>query len=175
MWMRSAGQYYRNRELVASQLMLWQPTYERKNRGRQWETNIDTLLQDTRLKNVDVVTNCVCVTMMCCKPCQPEGVNDSWRSNRSDLYNYIQYYEILAQELSHIWDTICSDNPKSAYAISSFPSTGYLPARMITGSHVFLTERGYHPRHETLIIRFFVLLLYVPSQQLWSLRDGQFT
>ena len=25
------------------------------------------------------------------------------------------------------------------------------------------------------IISFFVLLLYVPSQQLWSLRDGQFT
>ena len=26
------------------------------------------------------------------------------------------------------FDTFCSDNPKSAYAISSFPPTGYQPA-----------------------------------------------
>ena len=30
--------------------------------------------------------------------------------------------------LSHILDTICQDNPKSAYVISSFPPTGYQPA-----------------------------------------------
>ena len=39
--------------------------------------------------------------------------------------------------LSHIRDAICRDNPKSAYAISSFPPTGYQPAVMITGSNVF--------------------------------------
>ena len=38
--------------------------------------------------------------------------------------------------LSHIQDAICHDNPKSAYAISSFPPTGYQPAVMITGSNV---------------------------------------
>ena len=32
---------------------------------------------------------------------------------------------------------VCRDNPKSAYAITSFPPTGYQPAVMITGSHVF--------------------------------------
>ena len=40
--------------------------------------------------------------------------------------------------LAHILVAICCDNPKSAYAISSFPPTGYQPAVMITGSHVFL-------------------------------------
>ena len=39
--------------------------------------------------------------------------------------------------LSHIRDAICRDNTKSAYAISSFPPTGYQPVVMITGSHVF--------------------------------------
>ena len=39
--------------------------------------------------------------------------------------------------LSHIRDTICRDNPKSAYAISSLQPTGYQPAVMITGSRVF--------------------------------------
>ena len=37
----------------------------------------------------------------------------------------------------HIWDTICCDNPKSAYVISTFPLTGYLPVMMITGSHAY--------------------------------------
>ena len=55
--------------------------------------------------------------------------------------------------LSQIWDVICRDNPKSAYAISLFPPTGYQPAVMITRSHAFWTERGYHARHETLFIR----------------------
>ena len=35
------------------------------------------------------------------------------------------------------WNTICHYNPRSAYAISSFPPNGHLPAMMITGSHVF--------------------------------------
>ena len=30
-------------------------------------------------------------------------------------------------------------------------------------------------RHMFLVVGWLVLLLYVPSQQLWSLRDGQFT
>ena len=33
--------------------------------------------------------------------------------------------------LSHIRDAICRNNPKSAYAMSSFLSTGYQPAVMI--------------------------------------------
>ena len=33
-----------------------------------------------------------------------------------------------------------------------FPPTGYQPAVMISGNQVFCTERGYHARHETLII-----------------------
>ena len=39
--------------------------------------------------------------------------------------------------LSHIWDTITCDNPKSAYAISTFPPTGYLPVMVIIIGHVF--------------------------------------
>ena len=31
------------------------------------------------------------------------------------------------------------------------------------------------PKADEYVICLFVLLLYVPSQQLWSLRDGQFT
>ena len=46
---------------------------------------------------------------------------------------------------NRFWETICHDNPKSAYAISSFPQTGYQPARMITISDAFWTERGIMP------------------------------
>ena len=50
-----------------------------------------------------------------------------------DIIKLINAYLIL----SHIWDAICRDSLKSAYAISSFPPTGYQPAVVITGSHVF--------------------------------------
>ena len=36
-----------------------------------------------------------------------------------------------------IRDTICRDNPKSAYLMSSFPPNGYQPAIMMTRSHAF--------------------------------------
>ena len=39
--------------------------------------------------------------------------------------------------LAHIWDTIYRDNPKSAFAILSFPPTGYLPAMLITRNLIF--------------------------------------
>ena len=37
----------------------------------------------------------------------------------------------------HIFKTRFAVITQSAYAISSFPPTGYQPAVMITGSHVF--------------------------------------
>ena len=46
-----------NSELVASQLVLWQPTRERKNGGRQRATYVDTLLKDTELNTVEEVAN----------------------------------------------------------------------------------------------------------------------
>ena len=50
-------------------------------------------------------------------------------------------------------ERFCRNNPKSAYAISSFPPTGYQPVMMITRSHAFWMESGYHAQHKTLIIR----------------------
>ena len=49
----------------------------------------------------------------------------------------LNIYCIYYNGLSHIWDAICHDNPKSVYAISSFLPTGYQPTVMITGSHAF--------------------------------------
>ena len=49
-------------------------------------------------------------------------------------------------------------------------------------SHLNIREGSDYPNPKMAFIfpiscsgLFFVLLLYVPSQQLWSLRDGQFT
>ena len=45
-----------------------------------------------------------------------------------------------AEDISfyHIFGTLfCRNNPKSAYAINSFPPNGYQPAVMITGNHSF--------------------------------------
>ena len=39
----------------------------------------------------------------------------------------------------------------------------------------FHSEKIWCPKHDHVIVCLFVLLLYVPSQQLWSWRDGQFT
>ena len=36
-------------------------------------------------------------------------------------------------------------------------------------------KQGNHPIEVCTLVFWFVLLLYVPSQQLWSLRDGQLT
>ena len=55
--MKFAVPCYRNSELVASQLDLWQPAHGRKNRGRQLTSYIDILLKDTGLKTVDEVAN----------------------------------------------------------------------------------------------------------------------
>ena len=38
-----------------------------------------------------------------------------------------------------------------------------------------LQQRVHHPNHNNFVVCLFVCLLYIPSQQLWSLRDGQFT
>ena len=53
----------------------------------------------------------------------------------AELYTQVSYFVLFT--LSHIRDAICRDNLKSAYAISSFPPTGYQPAVMVTRSHVF--------------------------------------
>ena len=48
--------------------------------------------------------------------------------------------------------------------------------RVKENSHIPVIELNVFsslPGHKYLVL--FVLLLYVPSQQLWSLRDGQFT
>ena len=55
--MKFAVHCYWNSELVASQLVLWQPTHRRKNSGRQRVTYVDTLLKDTRLNTVEEVAN----------------------------------------------------------------------------------------------------------------------
>ena len=39
----------------------------------------------------------------------------------------------------------------------------------------FITVRQYLMTLFLIAVILFVVLLYVPSQQLWSLRDGQFT
>ena len=52
------------------------------------------------------------------------------------LFKAIVFIELYIT-LAHIRNSICRDNPKSAYAISSFLPTGYQPTVMITGSHVF--------------------------------------
>ena len=39
----------------------------------------------------------------------------------------------------------------------------------------FTQRYMYYGRHCVTLLNVFVLLLYVPSQQLWLLRDGQFT
>ena len=57
--MKFVGHCYRNSELVASQLVLWQPTLGRKNRERQRSTYVDSLLKDTGLKSVEEVANCM--------------------------------------------------------------------------------------------------------------------
>ena len=57
--LKFAGHCYRNSELVASQLVLWQPTHGKKNKGRQRATYVDTLLKDTGLNTVDEVANCM--------------------------------------------------------------------------------------------------------------------
>ena len=61
--------------------------------------------------------------------------------------------DTLENTISHISNTICCHNPKSAYSINSFPPTSYLPAMMITRSHIFLTERGYNAGHKPIFIR----------------------
>ena len=58
-YMKFAGHCYRNSELVASQLVQWQPTHGSKNRGRQQTTYIDILLKDTGLETVNKVANCM--------------------------------------------------------------------------------------------------------------------
>ena len=71
----------------------------------------------------------------------------AWYS-RVDSFLQSTWYNTVDSILTdyHIfWETICHDNPKSAYAISSSLPTGYQPARMITLSDAFWTERGIMP------------------------------
>ena len=65
---------------------------------------------------------------------------------------YHLYVHVYNNGIYQIFGTLFAAITQSAYAINSFPPIGYQPAVMITGSHVFLTERGYHAGHVTLII-----------------------
>ena len=73
-------------------------------------------------------------------------------------------------------------------SLSSFPmkchtyQTGFLVQLSFQTKYLCdvmsLDEMSCTPRNEaymSLFVCLFVLLLYVPSQQLWSWRDGQFT
>ena len=64
---------------------------------------------------------------------------------RDDIFDYHPLRECNIYILSHIRDTICRDNPKSAYAISSFPPCreGNRNVSILNG------ERGYHA-HELM-------------------------
>ena len=50
--MRLAGHCVRHPELVASELVLWEPIHGRRGRGRPHSTYIDTLKRDTGLSDV---------------------------------------------------------------------------------------------------------------------------
>ena len=77
MRMKFASHCYRNSELVASQLVLWQPIHGRKNRGRQLTAYVDILLKDTKIKIINEGVNSM-GEWMCGKPCQPEEVSGCW-------------------------------------------------------------------------------------------------
>ena len=51
--LKLAGHCIRHPEEVASQLVLWQPTFGHRNVGRQAVTYIDTLMNDTNLGSVE--------------------------------------------------------------------------------------------------------------------------
>ena len=53
-WMKFAVHCYRNSELVASQLVLWQPTHRRTA-----SNYVDTLLKDTGLNTLEEEENCM--------------------------------------------------------------------------------------------------------------------
>ena len=59
-------------------------------------------------------------------------MNEILISFKNDLSRFMGYLY-----LSHIRDTICFENPNSAYTISSFPPNGNLAAMMITGICAF--------------------------------------
>ena len=56
------------------------------------------------------------------------------------IYNQ-QTLRVLWLSMYMIWPlitySICRDNPNSAYAVSTFPPTGYQPVVMIAKSHAF--------------------------------------
>ena len=58
----------------------------------------------------------------------------------------------LIRVLSHIWDTICRDNQKSAHAISTFPPTGYKPAMTDNRKSCILNGERLSCSAQTLII-----------------------
>ena len=49
--MRLAGHCIRHPEEMANKLVLWEPSYGKRNRGRRSLTFIDTLLEDTGMEN----------------------------------------------------------------------------------------------------------------------------
>jgi hypothetical protein len=53
--MRLAGHCVRHPELVASELVLWEPIHGRRGRGRPHSTYIDTLKRDTGLSDVSEI------------------------------------------------------------------------------------------------------------------------
>ena len=55
--MRLAGHSVRHQECPASELVLWQPTDGRRNRGRQNVSYIDNLLEDSGMKNINELRN----------------------------------------------------------------------------------------------------------------------
>ena len=67
----------------------------------------------------------------------------------------------------HIWETVCRDNPKSAYVIIFFLPNGYQPAMMIIRRYAFWTDRGYHASQEREVI--------MPAKRRWSLDDVRCT
>ena len=51
--------YPKSEQLVASQLVVWQQTHARKNRGGERASYVDTLLKETGLNTIEEVTNCM--------------------------------------------------------------------------------------------------------------------
>ena len=51
---------------------------------------------------------------------------------RDDIFDYHHIREGNIYIVSHVWESVFSDNPKSPYAIHSMPPAGYLPTGLIS-------------------------------------------
>ena len=75
----------------------------------------------------------------------------------------------LVHKIAKLWIKGSHHNEKE-YIFLIVVLNGNISSRVLSNEYYSL---DWH--QSTKFVCLFVLLLYVPSQQLWSLRDGQFT